>query len=130
MIQQRYTFRKAEKLCSKKVIEQLIHGSHTQKLVKYPFIFIWKEHPNKTDYPVQILISVSKKYSKKAVERNRVKRQIREIYRSRKHKLYEDLQVKNKQLALIVFFIGKGSVSFTSMEESFEKLIGKLIQMA
>ncbi|MFC2114094.1 ribonuclease P protein component [Bacteroidota bacterium] len=130
MIKQRYTFKKAERLCSKKVIERLIHGSHTQKLVKYPFIFIWQEHPKKIDYPAQILINVSKKYSKKAVERNRIKRQIREIYRFRKHILYSDLLVKNKQIALIVFFIGKGSVTINSMEDSFEKLIDKLIQVA
>ena len=51
--------------------------------------------------PASILISVSKRRFKRAVKRNRVKRQIREAYRKNKYLLVDELQRREKRLATV-----------------------------
>ncbi len=129
MIVQSHTFTKKEKLCKKSVIDQLIKGNDHYKVLHYPFVCIWKKIELDTHFPAQIMISVGKRNFKKAVVRNQLKRQIREIYRQRKHLLYEHLQTQGKQIALIVFYTGKEPIVQQKMEDSFEKIIDKIIKM-
>ncbi|HRH35028.1 MAG TPA: ribonuclease P protein component, partial [Catalimonadaceae bacterium] len=93
----RNTFSKPERLCSRKSIEQLFETG--EKWVCFPFRIIIRLQ-NRDDSlepeaaPVQILVSASKRNFKQAVDRNRIKRQIREAYRLHKHLLYS--QVTNR----------------------------------
>lgn len=84
----RYTFPKAEHLCRKKLIEQLFQ-KHNPSLGVYPLRLTWLPAPARTSAPPQVLISVSKRTFKRAVDRNRLKRLIREAYRLHKHQLLE-----------------------------------------
>lgn len=73
------TFKKAERLSSEKHIRELFQKGSSFNL--YPFKVIFQPHPQK-DYPCsQVLISVSARLYKKAVDRNTIKRRIREGYR-------------------------------------------------
>jgi ribonuclease P protein component len=60
-----------------------------------------KKERAEEDAPVQMLVSVSKRHFKHAVDRNRVKRQVREAYRRHKHLLF-DVVPNNRQL-LVAF---------------------------
>jgi ribonuclease P protein component len=83
---QRYTFSKAERLCSKNQIDLLF--SQGKSIRQYPFTLLYCQNPElPTSWP-QVLISVSKKKFKRANKRNRVKRLIREIYRLNKHQFF------------------------------------------
>ena len=85
------TFHKAERLCSKRVIENLFNGGN-KSMSAFPIRAVYM--PAKTgdlSAPVTVLISVSKRRFKHAVQRNRVKRQLREAYRKHKHILYDTL---------------------------------------
>ena len=55
--------------------------------------------------PASILISVSKRRFKRAVKRNRVKRQIREAYRKNKYLLVDELQRREKRLAIAFIYL-------------------------
>ena len=79
------TFRKQERIVSSKLIETLFGKGDSQLLAAYPLrvVFLQTAH-REGDAPVQILISVPKKKFRHAVDRNRVKRQIREAYRHHK----------------------------------------------
>lgn len=78
-----HTLPKDERLHSRKALEQLFSGEH-QSLSAYPIRVVYTTTP---DSGVRILVSVSKRYFKRAVKRNRIKRQLREAYRLNKEML-------------------------------------------
>jgi len=75
-----HTLGKEERLCSRKVLEELFSGGH-QSVSAFPIRAVFM--PNE-QASVRILTSVSKRYFKRAVKRNRIKRQLREAYRLQK----------------------------------------------
>lgn len=97
------TFGKDEKLCSKLLIDRLFM-SHSSSFVVWPMraVFLLVDTNDESDAgQVEVLISVSKRYFKRAVKRNRVKRQIREAYRKHKPLLTEAMaSVPGKKLLL------------------------------
>jgi ribonuclease P protein component len=84
----RHTFPKEEHLCSKKLIEQLFSKQGSSFGV-YPLRFTWFPAPAHITTPPQVLVSVSKRTFKRAVDRNRLKRLLREAYRLNKYRLTE-----------------------------------------
>lgn len=124
----RYYFRKEERLCSIKLIEELYEQGSS--FVLYPFRFVYKEVISEAA-PVQLVISVPKRKFKKAVDRNRIKRQIREIYRYQKvNLLYPSLVQKNKSLHLLIIYTGNEIITTSKIEKKLnlglERLISKL----
>lgn len=111
-------FRKEERLCSRKQIELLLKNGSS--FVLYPFRLVW--HQNDllhSPYPAQIVISVSRKKYRKATDRNRVKRLIREAYRKNKEQLlYHFLRKENKKLNLMVIYVG--NKIFTAQEIEYK----------
>ena len=80
------TFKKEERLNKEKWIRELFETGSSFHLS--PFRVIFLPHPDGT-YPVhQVLISVSTRNFKKAVDRNTIKRRIREAYRLNKAKIH------------------------------------------
>jgi len=75
-----HTLDKEERLCSRKVLEELFGGGHPS-VTAYPVRAVFM--PNEVG-TVRIMVSVSKRYFKRAVKRNRIKRQLREAYRLQK----------------------------------------------
>lgn len=78
-----HTLCKEERLCSRKALEELFGGGH-QSVSAFPIRAVYM--PNGQE-GVRILVSVSKRYFKRAVKRNRIKRQLREAYRLQKDAL-------------------------------------------
>jgi ribonuclease P protein component len=124
----KHTFSKAERLCKKKTINSLFESSGNNKMLEYPFLFVWREINETPSITVKVMISVGKKYSKKATVRNRIKRQIRELFRLSKNPLYQTLKSQNKQIALMILFIGKEEYTYAQLKQSFDKIIEKLDQ--
>lgn len=79
-----FGLKKAERLCSKKSIDALFTGTDSKSLSAYPIRIVYR---HTEEAGIRILVSVSKKRFRHAVDRNRVKRQIRETYRLNKHLL-------------------------------------------
>ena len=83
-----YQFKKSERIVSQKQIDELFAGvgSHSRAAFPLRVVYIIKLRAEGQP-PAQLLISVPKRRFRHAVDRNRVKRQLREAYRTNKHLL-------------------------------------------
>lgn len=87
-----HSFNKKERLCSKRVIDTLFDGG-SKSFSAYPLRAVFRPVDLGAEQElVSILVSVSKKHFKRAVKRNRAKRQIREAYRKNKDLIYQVFQ--------------------------------------
>lgn len=95
-------FKKRERLVSRRLIDTLFAGSHSMAAFPLRAIYIYKERASH-DAPVQLLVSVPKKRFHHAVDRNRVKRQLREAYRHHKNLLTQALPADRQLLLAFVW---------------------------
>ncbi|MEA1886769.1 MAG: ribonuclease P protein component [Bacteroidota bacterium] len=123
MYKNKYTFSKKERLCSRKVISQLFENGNS--FYSEPFRVLWLKSDNILPYPAQTAISVGKKSFAGAVERNRLKRLIREAWRLNKHKLYKQLEKLNMQIAVMIIYSGNKIPEYLELEAQMEELISK-----
>ena len=121
-----YTFKKEERLCNKKLIDELFHKGSS--FLCYPFKASWLIVDDDIQaVPVQLLISVSKRRYKHAVDRNTVKRRLREVYRLNKQQhLYDFLVGSNKRITLSIGYIGKQIESYELFDKKMLKLLKQL----
>jgi ribonuclease P protein component len=119
-----YTFSKAERLCSKKLISELFARGSAFNLYPLRFVSLKAEAPS-PEFP-QVLISVSKKYFKRAHDRNRIKRQIREAYRLNKHQLLSE----NGQFYAVlgIIYIGKEKAAYNLIEKKLNSGLVRLVK--
>lgn len=97
-----FSFKKTERLSSKKIIQELFDKGSSFYL--FPFKIIYLENPHfqsERATPHQILISVPKRKFKRAVDRNLLKRRIREAYRLNKGIISTDALQKAYLIAYI-----------------------------
>ena len=121
----RQTFRKEERLKSSKVVKQLF--SQANGFLVHPFKVNWVIGEEKEKYPAKILIGVSRKNFRKAVERNRLKRLIREAYRKNKYLLYQYLEDRHSSCNFSVIYIGKAEEDYSVIEKKIIILLQRLI---
>jgi ribonuclease P protein component len=122
-----FSFGKSERLCSKKLIEELFNNTQSNRISEHPFLLMWNEAKIETEYPAQVLIVVSKKLFPKAVDRNRIRRQIRELYRLNKHLVYEPLERNHKKIAIIILYRDQTIPEKTYLTTQYQKLIEKFV---
>ena len=125
----KHTFCKEERLCSKVRIDELFSDSPDKiKLTEFPFVLIAKKTKLNTNFPAQILFSVSKRKIKHAVKRNLIKRRCKEAYRQHKNLLYSYLVAKNENLILSIVYIGNKPLPYQLIEEKIIVLLNRLTQ--
>lgn len=118
----RFTFKKEERLCSKKLFDKLF-AEGTSFLV-YPLKVVFVETEMNASVPAQTAFAVSKKLFKRAVQRNLLKRRIREAYRLNKPGFY--FHCGDKKLALIFIYIGKEILTYQQIEKAMKKALVKV----
>jgi len=84
-----YTFKKPERLSSKKTIQELFKNGSSFYLHPLKVLYL----PNTQSEVNQVLFTVPKRLFKKAVDRNLLKRRLREAYRLQKHLLPSEFQI-------------------------------------
>ena len=124
----KYTFTKEERLCSQKQIELLFNNSSS--FILYPFRFVWTTQTlADAKFPAEIAISVPKKRFKRAVDRNKIKRLIREAYRKNKSEhFYPFLQTQDIKLSFIVIYVSNEVFTAIDMEKKLILGLNKFIK--
>lgn len=116
------TFPKEERLSGIKLISGLYQDSSS--FLCYPYRISWQVNAALQDVPAKVLFSVPKKRYKKSVDRNFVKRQMRESYRLQKQEfLFPHLETLEKKLVFSVTYIGKELNDTAFMIKKMQKLL-------
>lgn len=115
---------KQYKLCSQKLIESIFETKQSVK--SYPFIIHYKEIELPVNLPFQFVFSVPKRNFKKAHDRNKIKRQMKEIIRKNKSKLETLLINQEKQYGCFLIFSSKETLEFSLMSKKMTQLLDKL----
>ena len=120
------TFSKKERVVSKKLIESLFEKGDSHSLAAFPLrvVYLQRERPQ-GEMPVQILISVPKKRFKHAVDRNRVKRQVRESYRYNKQAVW-DITPEDKQLLIAFIWLSDRHYPTDEVQKRVVTLLQKI----
>ena len=119
-----FTYPKNEKLKSKITIDLLF--SKGKSVSKYPLRLVYVESdygiPQDSEQKLKMGVSVSKKYFKKAVDRNYFKRVLRECYRLNKFLLTDNL---DKKYCIMFFYQTSEKLSYQEIEEKSKLLFEK-----
>jgi ribonuclease P protein component len=108
------TFCKEERLCNRNIIFLL--QKEGQVIFNYPITAKWMEVSNEKEFYVQFLASVSKRNFKKAVERNKIKRLLREVFRINKGIFSNRIHEKSKRIVIMLFYSGKKILTYKELE--------------
>jgi ribonuclease P protein component len=95
----------------------------------HPVKVIWHDSEVLLPESVQVLIVVPKRNLKKAVHRNRVKRILREIYRTNKHDLIRSLQAKKVSTLVAFIYTDKNVLPYSSLEATILLSLKRLIEV-
>jgi ribonuclease P protein component len=121
-----FNYPKNEKLKSKISIGLLF--SEGKSVSKYPLRLVYHSGSLNENEKIKMGVSVSKKHFKKAVDRNRFKRILRETYRLNKHILLDNL---DKPYAFMFFYQTKERLSYeeinTKTIQLFEKFVAQVL---
>ncbi len=123
IIEQRLTFKKEEKLKSRKLIEVLFKKGISFSIFPLRVLYLFSEE---NIAPLQAGFAVSAKHFKKAVDRNRVKRLMREAYRLKKNNLTANLLENKKGMAVFFIYTSNKILLYREVDEKIELAIKKL----
>ncbi len=119
-----FKFSKKERICKQNDFQYAF--SKGEMIKHFPFRCIYIIRPS-DKLQIKIGISVPKKTIKLAIERNRIKRLIREAYRVNKHLLHDYFQQQSIELLIIFVYIYKNKYSFNEMNKQVNALLNKII---
>jgi len=96
-------------------------------MMAFPFSIQWREEPT-LDVPCQLMVVAPKRRFHNAVDRNRVKRLVRESYRHLKPQLYATLQQHDIRLTLSMVYVCNEILSYDKIYQKTEKALAMLVK--
>ncbi len=118
-----HTLPTIEKLKSKKLLDELFTSG--KKINEYPIKLVYKQLNFEDEVLMKTGVSVPKRNFKRAVDRNRIKRLLREGYRLNKHII--DGELKEKYVCMFLY-LGKEMPTFEVLNNKIIKLLDKLVE--
>ena len=124
MIDHQRTFPKQEHLCSERRITQLFEKG--ESFISYPMRIVWYAFPALDDYPVKVVMMVPKKKLRHAVDRNRIKRLLREAFRLNKSSLLQIASLQGISLHLAFIWIPSEQLEYERVDKKMKESLLKL----
>jgi len=115
MNKERFTFKKSEKLKNQKEIALLFENGRS--FIVYPVRITWLMNDGDGSSLIKAAFGVSRKYFRNAVDRNSIKRKMREIYRLNKSILYSS--AGNHNLSVMLYYVGVKKLPYSTIESAF-----------
>jgi ribonuclease P protein component len=116
------TLSKSDRLTSGVVISKIYDkGKH---LNDYPFKIVWLIETGEAG--LKVVFSVPKRKFKRAVDRNQIKRKLREAYRNHKHDCQKATEVQNTRVSLFLIYLGKDIPQSEIVEDKIILLLNRL----
>jgi ribonuclease P protein component len=122
-VKMKNTLGKQERLKSKKLIEKLYAEGKSVKTFPLRMVFVQTAHTS--DFPCQVGVSVAKRNYKLAVDRNRLKRLMRETYRLQKEIVYKNLE---EPYVFMISYIGREEMKYEDLYLKMEKLLTLFVE--
>ena len=119
-----YTYKKSERLCNKKLTENLFKYGKSISEDLFRIVYINVESQ---DVILRSQIIVPKRNIAKAVDRNFIKRQIRESCRKNKHIIIDFLKKHNKSLNFAIIFQESSAKKTILVEEKIKEIFNRLV---
>lgn len=121
---------KEERICSKKLIDQLFIGGIAHAMSAFPLRVVYMNTGRNADEPqAKMLVSVPKRCFKRAVKRNRVKRQLREAYRLNKQQLLSHLATTpEKGVAMAFIWLDNKLYDHDVVDRQMRKLLKRIVE--
>lgn len=116
------TYSKKEKLKSKKLIDQLF--TEGQSVSAYPLRLVYLQTKYDENIIAKTGVSVSKRNFKTAIDRNHIKRLLRESYRLNKSDFFNNMDT---QYAFMILYIGRDKPTFTEVETKMKAVFKKFL---
>lgn len=124
-----FTLGKSERLKSRKQIELLFKNGRKLSMPSFLIYYNLGVATSAIEQPLQFGIGVSAKKFKRAVDRNRVKRLVREAWRLQKNELKEKLITSNRQMNIFFIYNDKNLPDFLIIKESVSKILKKFLKI-
>lgn len=118
---------KAERLKSRKSIKRLFSG-HASSFGQYPLRLIFQQSEDSGAAAVKVTISVPKRKFPKAVDRNRIRRQVFEAWRLNKHRLYKKLPEENPGYDFVLLYVAKAHLPFAQIDQAVKVMIRRFLK--
>jgi ribonuclease P protein component len=126
--QERHTLSKAERLNHRKHIDRLF-ASPSKAMTAFPLRMVYLPiEPSETLAPATFLVSVSKRRFKRAVQRNRIKRQLREAYRLHKCPLLDALQTSGQSVIFAFIYVSDDVLPYEKTAAAVATLLSRLAE--
>ncbi len=122
---QRYFLKKDDRLKSRKAIEVIF--ANAKSFSNFPFRVLWLVVEN--EIGLKAGFSASTKNFKKATDRNKIKRLMREAYRLQKNDLTFQLETNNKGLDLFFIYTGKEVPKYNLVYEKMDTVLKRIIKL-
>jgi ribonuclease P protein component len=122
-VAKKLTLGKNERLKSRKQIELLFSEGKKFSMTPFRVHYLFNQLANP---PLQFGVGVSNKNFKRAVDRNRIKRLVREVYRLQKITLHQKAKEKKRQLNVFFIYTGKEIPGFSEVFDKMKKMLDKL----
>ncbi len=123
---ERFTLSKEERICSKKLINELFTGNG-RSMTAFPLRVVFMKRTIVDDQPrAAMLVSVPKRYFKHAVDRNRVKRQVREAFRRNKSIITQNLTDDHEAVAMAFVWLTDEKYPSSEVENRMVRLLTRI----
>ena len=125
-----HSFSKSERLTKSKPIESLFNSGESINCFPFKVLYRFSENEDKNSSCAQAAFVVPKRLFKKAVDRNSIKRKMKEAYRENKQELYKTLYGKNQKLEFVVIYISNENIEYKTVENKMHVLVEMLIKIS